>query len=103
MHILGGQLLCTPLCSQDFSDTQGQKDAVKLQGTHALNKTLRVIRKIQRARGVMYMYCGKYEVTNATSDNHLLIPVISVWKSQTCVLCYYARCYTIHDTEVAHR
>ena len=65
MHILGGQLLCTPLCSQDFSDTQGQKDAVKLQGTHALNKTLRVIRKIQRARGFMYMYCGKYEVTNA--------------------------------------
>ncbi|DBB11294.1 TPA: hypothetical protein ACH3X3_006727 [Trebouxia sp. C0006] len=38
----------------------GQKDAVKLQGTHAMNKSLEVIRKVCGAAS--YMYCGKYEV-----------------------------------------
>ncbi|KAL0022962.1 hypothetical protein WJX77_011982 [Trebouxia sp. C0004] len=38
----------------------GQKDAVKLQGTFAMKKSLEVIRKVCRAAS--YMYCGKYEV-----------------------------------------
>lgn len=38
----------------------GQKDAVKLQGTYAMKKSLEVIRKVCRAAS--YMYCGKYEV-----------------------------------------
>ncbi|KAL0040124.1 hypothetical protein WJX79_007702 [Trebouxia sp. C0005] len=38
----------------------GQKDAIKLQGTHAMKKSLEVIRKVCRAAS--YVYCGKYEV-----------------------------------------
>jgi hypothetical protein len=47
-------------CDRDCS--AGQKDAVKLQGTHAMKKSLEVIRKVCGAAS--YMYCGKYEVSS---------------------------------------
>jgi len=51
-----------PLCG-DRDCSAGQKDAVKLQGTHAMNKSLEVIRKVCGAAS--YMYCGKNEVSSA--------------------------------------
>jgi len=50
-----------PFC-YDRDCSAGQKDAVKLQGTYAMKKSLEVIRKVCRAAS--YMYCGKYEVSS---------------------------------------